>query len=147
MQDFLVWLFITVAQLISGFFQKKLFHSSCRLGVCGEKWLQNLPMSLSWTGTISGKKSVIWCHYSNQLSIWAIASWLPLVSEGHLVALLHSIHTIRKKVIVLRFPRKYEPEEKFYVLQIYYSVWLQKQACKRGTEARWEEKWIWWIVI
>lgn len=41
---------------------------------------------------------------------------------SHLVALLHLIYTIRKKITVLRFPIKYEPVEKFYVLQIYYSV-------------------------
>ena len=35
-------------------------------------------------------------------------------------------------MIVLRFPRNYEPEEKFYVLQIYYSVWLQKASMQKG---------------
>lgn len=48
------------------------------------------------------------------------------------MALLHSIHTIRKKVTVLRFPRKYEPEKSFMCFKFITQCDCRKQACKGG---------------
>lgn len=90
------------------------------------------------------QKSVIWCHYSNQLSLWAIASWLPLISS-HLVALLHSIHTIRKKLLCLDFPENMNLRKSFMCFKFITQCDCRK-SMQKGTEARWTRKGIWWIV-